>query len=70
MRDITVAQAAPSVPSPKPKIMIGSMAAVMQPPISVTSMARRASPTARNRPENPMPIASNRLEGMQISKKR
>jgi hypothetical protein len=50
--------------------MIGSMAAVIHPPISVTSMARRASPTARNSPENPMPIASNRLDGMQISRNR
>lgn len=63
IRASTIAIAAPSGPSPKPKIRSGSSPAVTMPPPSVTNIARRASPMARRMPEKPMPIAIRALDG-------
>ena len=62
--------AAPSTPSPKPKISSGSHAAVSSPPESVTYMARLASPAARRTPEHAMPRPISGVVGITMSRKR
>ena len=61
-RDTTEAMAAPSSPSLKPKIKIGSSTAVTPAAASATTMARRASPTARSSAAHAMPMASSGSE--------
>ena len=62
--------AAPSTPSPSPKISSGSQTAVISPPESVTYMARLASPAARNTPEHAMPMPISGVVGSTIRRKR
>ena len=69
-RAITIAMAAPSMPRPSVKIMIGSRTIATRPAPMVTDIARQASPSARSTPPPTIPSAISGADGSVIHRNR